>query len=246
MTRSHASTLIGAGLSLGFALAACTPNEDAGQCDGNRPCTERGEICDTSEKICVEADFDVDETAPGPANGSFGPIALPFFRGQVCVATKAKPGEAIPVSISPCIHPCVSPGAFTQSNKWRCTGSSCEGLNLFYLQAATGAGCPAEVFGRFDAASCTYPLTVDAEQGPFTPGDTAVAGTVTTEIPFLSNEEIARVAAGVVDDDLWAMVKAYPAEESRVFSISLNDANASAPANCTDDPSLCDCRDVGF
>ncbi|MCA9634598.1 MAG: hypothetical protein KC420_01000 [Myxococcales bacterium] len=246
MTLSPASSLIGLGLTLGLMLGACAPNEDAGQCDQSRPCTERGEICDTVDKVCIAADFDVDETAPGPANGSFGPSVVPFFRGKVCVATKAKPGERIPVSISPCLHPCVSPGPFTQVNKWQCSGSLCEGLNLMYLSAATGVGCPAEVFGRFDAGSCAYPLTIDAGQGPFNPAGIFFNGTATTEIPFLSNEEMARVANNASNDEIWSMVKAYPQEDSRVFSISLSDANPSAPANCTDDPSLCECRDVGF
>ena len=104
MTLSPASSLIGLGLTLGLMLGACAPNEDAGQCDQSRPCTERGEICDTVDKVCIAADFDVDETAPGPANGSFGPSVVPFFRGKVCVATKAKPVPST-IKVASC-RPC--------------------------------------------------------------------------------------------------------------------------------------------
>ncbi len=86
MTRTAATLLMGAGFMLAFAPSACTPNEDAGECDSSRPCSERGEVCDTLEKVCIEADVDVDATAESPATGNFGPLALPFFRGKVCIA----------------------------------------------------------------------------------------------------------------------------------------------------------------
>lgn len=245
MTRTAATLLLGAGFMLAFAPSACTPNEDAGECDSNRPCSSRGEVCDTLEKVCIEADVDVDATADPPATGNFGPLALPFFRGKVCIASKAKPGDVIPVSISPCIHPCITNLGFHKKNTWRCVGTSCEGLNFGWIDAQ-GTSCPADVFGRFDASMCTYDLTIDASQGAFSPSGMPVGGIVTTEVPFISNEDSARVDAGASNDELWAMVNAYPADDERIFEINLSDSNPSAPANCVDDPSLCDCFDIGF
>ncbi|MEZ4382661.1 MAG: hypothetical protein R3A79_15090 [Nannocystaceae bacterium] len=244
MNRFAATTLLGAGLMLGFVPAACAPNADAGECDANRSCSERGEVCDTVAKLCVTADLDVDATDDPPATGSFSEL-VPFFRGKVCLATSAKPGEKIPVSISPCVHPCVTATSFTQKHTWRCTGTDCEGLNLMWYQA-DGASCPADVFARFDASMCTYPLTVDAKQGAFNPSGNDVSGVVTTEFPFLTNEDVDRVASGLASEEIWDLVNAYPYDDGRVFEINLNGANASAPDNCIDDPSQCDCFDVGL
>jgi len=193
---------------------------------------------------CVDSGLDVDATADPPATGNFGPLVVPFFRGKVCIATKAKPGEAIPLSITPCLHPCISNVNFKQKNIWRCEGITCEGLNMQYVNAS-GVGCPADVFGRFDASMCTYDLTVKASQGPFNPNMEDIGGDVTTEVPFLSNAEMDDVANGASNDSIWSMVNAYPADDERIFTINLSDANPSAPADCTTDPSLCECFNIG-
>ncbi|MCA9657077.1 MAG: hypothetical protein KC486_01920 [Myxococcales bacterium] len=244
MNRTAAPLLFGAGLMLGFVPAACAPTGDAGECSSTRPCSERGEVCDTVAKLCVSADLDVDATDDPPATGSFSEL-MPFFRGKVCLPTKAKPGEKIPVTISPCVHPCVAASSFTQKHTWRCVGTSCEGLNLMWYQG-TGADCPADVFGRFDASMCTYPLEIEAQQGPFTPSGNSVAGVVTTEFPFLTSDDIAQIDAGADSDEIWNIVNAYPADDERVIDINLSDANASAPDNCVDDPSACDCFNIGL
>ena len=244
MTRTAATLLIGAGFMLAFAPSACSPNEDPGECSSGRPCAERGEVCDTTVNACVDADLETDQTADAPATGSFGPTTLPFFRGKVCIATKAKPGDAIPLAITPCIHPCLTNNGFKQKNIWRCVGTSCEGLNMAWIDAS-GVGCPSDVFGRFDPSMCTYDLTIKASQGPFNPGGTNIGGNVTTEVPFLSNAEIAQVDGGASNEAVWSMVNAYPADDERIFEINLSDANPSAPADCTTDPSLCDCFNIG-
>lgn len=245
MTRIAATLIFGAGFMLAFVPAACAPVEDAGECASGRPCKERGKVCDTAEFLCIDANLEVDQTADPPPTGSFGPTELPFFRGKVCLATKAKPGDVIPISFTPCIHPCISNGGYHQKNIWRCVGATCEGLNLAWIDAS-GAACPEDVFARFDASMCTYDLTFEGIQGPFDPGEVDVSGVVTIEVPFLSNSESTEVANGASNDELWSMVNAYPADDERVFDINLNDASPSAPAKCSDDPSACDCFDIGF
>ena len=244
------SFVCAAGAALALA-AACTPPGDAGECDTNRPCTARGEVCDTSAKICVEAEVDLDQTAEPDADGAFGPLALPFFRGEVCVAKAAQPGQFIPVSISPCVHPCVTATKFVKYNMFTCTGSSCEGANLVWLADAVGAACPADVFGRFDAGLCTYPYTVEGGQGPIVLSGKALVGQIAIEAPFLSNEDMATIA-GKVDakapsSEIWPILKAYPESAERVFTVTLNDANDPAPASCTGaDKALCECRLIGL
>lgn len=235
-----------AGLTLGFATAACTPFESAGECDANRPCSGRGMTCDLASKECVDADVEVDQTAEPDADGNFGPLVLPFFRGKVCVGKSAKPGETIPVSISPCLHPCISAASFKQKHLFSCVGSTCEGLNLMWLEDAVGSACPADVFGRFDPGLCTYDFEIKAQQGAVVLDGKPLTGTITTEIPVLSNEDMERIAAGAGNSEIWALVKAYPEDTSRVFTIPLNDTVDSAPADCIADPSLCDCRDIGL
>lgn len=241
-----AALLWTAGLTLGFATAACTPFEDAGECDANRPCSGRGMTCDVAAKECVEADVDVDQTAAPDDDGNFGPLVLPFFRGKVCVGKSAKPGEAIPVTLSPCIHPCVTATAFKQKHLFSCVGSSCEGLNLMWLEDAVGSACPADAFGRFDAGLCTYDFEIKAQQGAVIINDKPLTGTMTTEIPVLSNEDMARIAAGAGNSEIWETVKSYPEDKSRVFTVPINDSVDGAPADCIADPSLCDCREIGF
>ncbi|MEZ4450703.1 MAG: hypothetical protein R3B09_14575 [Nannocystaceae bacterium] len=241
-----AALLCTAGMTLGFATAACTPFEDPGECDANRPCTERGMTCDTLNKTCVEADIDVDQTAPPDDDGNFGPTILPFFRGKVCVAKSAKPGDKIPVYLSPCIHSCITASSFKQKHLYSCVGSSCDGLNLMWLEDATGAACPSDVFGRFDQSFCTYNFEITAQQGPVVIDGKALIGTMTTEIPVLSNEDMTRIAAGAGNSEIWSTVKSYPQDQDRVFTIPMNDSADAAPADCTTDPSVCDCRDIGF
>ena len=234
-----------AGMALVFATA-CTPPADAGECDANRPCQDRGEVCDTVAKECVLAELDVDQTDDPDPDGNFGPIALPFFRGEVCVAKAAQPGQAVPVSISPCVHPCITSSLYKQRNQFTCSGSLCEGINLMYIEDAVGTACPADVFGRFDQGQCAYPYTVGAKQGPIVINGSNLVGRINVEIPFLSNDDAAKIVGGASSEEIWAMVKAYPSATEWVFEVTINDANAPAPADCTTDKAACNCRQIGF
>ena len=42
------------------------------------------------------------------------------------------------------------------------------------------------------------------------------------------------------------MIYKYPQDPERVFQLSMNPSNPKAPANCSDDPGLCDCKEIGF
>jgi hypothetical protein len=230
-----------AGLLLG---SACTPTEDAGECNSARPCTARGEVCDEDIKMCIAQDLDVDATAEQPGPASFSGVTLPFFRGKVCMATKIKPGDAVPVKLSPCIHPCVAGGGFTYKKQYSCVGSACEALVIQYYNSASGSGCPADAFGRFDRSQCVYE-DIKAGAGPFTIPSGAVTGSAAVEIPFLTNEDARAIMNNKDTAFVWETAKKYPQDAERVFQVSMNAANPGAPADCSDE-SLCDCREIGF
>lgn len=233
---------IAAGL-FGGVLAACAPAEDAGECNSARPCTARGEVCDDSIKQCVAQDLDVDATAEtGPA--SFSDVTLPFFRGKVCMPTAVQPGDAVPVKVSPCVHPCVTGGGFTYKKQYTCAGSACESLVITYFNGASGNGCPADVFGRFDKGQCVY-TDIKAEAGPFILDAGPVTGNASVEIPFFTNEDARAIKGGASVADVWELAKQYPQDAERVWKVSVNPGNSPAPADCSDE-SKCECREVGF
>jgi len=234
-------------VSLLLVGSACAPEANPGECSSTRPCTARGEVCDVAARECVDAEVNVDQTADADADGAFGPLALPFFRGEVCVATAVKPGEAIPMSLSPCVHPCVTAAAYKVKHMFSCAGSSCEGAMLMWIEDAAGSACPADVFARFNASQCTYPFTAGAKLGPVTLDSGPVQGSIAVEVPFLSNADAARIAAGSSTAENWGMIKAYPADEARSFTVTLNPSNPSAPEGCLDaNKSACSCRSVGL
>lgn len=241
-----------AGLCFGGLLGACVPEGDAGECSEAAPCAGRGMVCNLVTSVCELSDVDVDRTAEGDAPADFTNVPLPFFRGKVCVGTSAKPGETIPVKVTPCVHTCVTPGSFAFKKQYTCSGSSCESLTLLYYPSASGTGCPADVFGQFDRAQCTYSdaQVYNVSAGPFTITSGPVNGIATLELPFLKNDDIATLLPleKMVDARVaktWELARQYPLDETRVFQISMNASNPGVPADCSDE-SKCTCREIGF
>lgn len=234
-----------ASLCLGGMFAACLPEEDSGQCNASKPCSNRGEVCNELSNQCEVADLDVDGTAD-EAPASFSNVAVPFFRGEVCMATKIKPGETVPVKVSTCLHPCIAAGGYSFKKQYDCNGSSCRSLVLVYFPEASGTGCPADAFGKFDRSLCVYDER-NVSAGPFNINTGPVSGTATVEVPFLSNEDMATLD-GLGDDarvaKTWELAYQYPPDSDRVFQVSINASNPSAPADCSG--AGCDCQEIGF
>ncbi len=234
-----------ASLCLGGLFAACLPEEDSGQCNASKPCSNRGEVCNELSHQCEVADLDVDGTAD-EAPASFSNVAVPFFRGEVCMATKIKPGETVPVKVSTCLHPCIAAGGYSFKKQYDCSGSSCRSLVLVYFPEASGTGCPADAFGKFDRSLCVYDER-NVSAGPFNINTGPVSGTATVEVPFLSNDDIATLN-GLGDDarvaKTWELAYQYPPDSDRVFQVSINASNPSAPADCAGGG--CDCQEIGF
>jgi len=234
-----------ASLCLGGLLTACLPEEDSGECNASKACSNRGEVCNEVSHQCEIADLDVDGTADdSPA--SFSNVAVPFFRGKVCMPTKIKPGETVPVKVSTCLHKCITPGGYSFKKQYRCTGSSCESLVLVYFPEASGKDCPADAFGKFDRSLCVYDER-DVSAGPFNLNTGPVSGTASIEVPFLSNDDVTTLN-GLTDEarvaKTWELAYAYPPDSDRVFQVTINAANPAAPADCAG--AGCECREIGF
>lgn len=236
-----------ASLCLGGSLTACLPEEDSGECNAAKACTNRGEVCNELTHQCEISGLDVDGTAD-EAPASFSNVPVPFFRGKVCMATKIKPGETVPVSVSTCLHPCIAAGGYSFKKQYTCNGSSCESLVLVYFPKTSGTGCPADAFGKFDRSMCVYE-DHDVSAGPFNVNTGPVSGLATVEVPFLSNDDIATLLP--LEDQAearvaktWELAHQYPADSDRVFNISINASNPAAPADCSG--SGCDCVEIGF
>lgn len=233
-----------AALATGVAIAACAPAESSGECYIGKPCVTRGEACDDSISECVPQDLNVDATGPVPAPADFTGVAVPFFRGKVCMPTAVKPGDTVPVKLSVCVNPCLKPGSYTFKKQYKCSGSACDSAVLQYYGNAAGTGCQQDAFARFDEATCMY-AEVKASAGPFVINGNAVTGSAKVEIPFLNNDDAAKIRDGATTDQIWSLINQYPQDTERVFNVTMNANNAAAPADCVDE-SKCECRTIGF
>lgn len=234
--------MIPAGLGLAALLVGCF-TEDSGECSAGAPCPNRGEACNDLTNTCELVPLSVDGTEPSPAPTDFT-RTIPFFRGNVCMPTAVQPGDAIPVKVSMCYHPCVDVASYQFKTQYRCNGASCESALIVYAPGAVGMGCPADVFGKFAKTDCLY-LDVNAKVGPFTITSTGdVTGTATVELPFLTNDDAATIHAGATIDQIWDLIYKYPQDKGRVFNLSMNAGNPAAPADCSGGG--CTCKDIGF
>lgn len=232
-----------------IAMPACAPSVESGTCNADTECTGRGQACDLMTSTCVAAELNSDATVDN-APETFSNLAVPFFRGQVCLPHEVQSGATIPVSLSPCLHPCMAPTSFEFKHFFSCVGSSCDAYATMWVVAdSIPEGCPADAFGRFDQSMCTYPMDpvnfgigTTLDSGP-------ISGSMLLEIPFLSNDDIAEVAASGSDQAQFeSLVFQYPQDNGRVpdgRSIALLPGNAEPPASCNGEEN-CPCYDVGF
>ena len=228
-------------------LAGCLPQGESGQCMVDADCVGRGQVCDTTNSICEDLTYDATSTE-SPAESNFTNKIVPFFRGRVCTVTKVRSGSAIPVQMTPCWHPCLTPKEFKFKHYFECVGSSCNAWALNWV-IADGAACPADAFGKFDAAMCNWgtavELSVDTtlDTGPIT-------GSMLMEVPFLTNADAAALlgSGDPTPEEIKAAVFQYPQDPSRLVNdgnpISLLDQYPVPPATCVDGG--CTCFDIGF
>ncbi len=228
---------------------ACAPSVESGACDANTSCAGRGQMCDLMTSTCVAAELTT-ETTDESAPDSFMALEVPFFRGQICLPHEVKSGSTIPVSLSPCLHPCLAASSFEFKHFFSCVGSSCDAYATMWVVAdSVPEGCPADAFGTFDRNMCTYPMDpvnlgigTSLDSGP-------ISGSMLLEVPFLTNDDIAEISASGTDQELFeSKVFQYPQDNGRVpdgRSIQLLPGNAEPPEACNGAEN-CPCYDIGF
>lgn len=240
--------IVGTGSILCAALLSCAPRVDKGECSLSSPCP-RGQSCDVDNALCLALDLPTDATED-PATPTFSDRAVPFFRGEVCTVHETKAGEAFPVSLNPCLHPCLATNMFQFKHSWNCVGSSCDAYGLMWVMASSIATCPEDAFGAFDRSLCEYPNPVEFTINPVYADGRAIEGTMRLEIPFLSNGDLAEIAASPDDSDLIdAKIRQYPEDNGRVVggrNISILNGHPSPPASCGDQGENCECFELGF
>lgn len=210
------------------------PSGDPGG-DPTEATTAAPVTCDTPEACTDEGEGDV------------GPLTLPFFRGMVCVSDEIQPGDKLAVSISACVHPCLDVSGFKFKSLFRGADVGVEMALAFYYPEVTGTACPPDVFGEFPAEACVYTGPTKVSVGPVLQNDVGYAGVGTFLVPFLSNEDVAAMAAGDdAADQVWTRIESHTQASGRTFEMSFDAGNSAAPAECGDGIGGCTCRSIGL
>lgn len=237
-TSSAGATEAGSTAPTGEVLTS-TVGETAGETDSSAetgaPTTGEAVPCDSPEG-CT-----------GMGGGDLASFTLPFFRGRVCVSDAVQPGDTVVVSMSTCVHPCLSPGQFKYKYLYRCDGSSCEMGLVAYHPGTTGTNCPADVFGEFPMEQCVYAGPYAFNTGALVLGQDPFAGMGSLLVPFMTNADVEAIVGG--DDmsaSVWTRIESHTQDPMRVFPMSFDAGNAMAPAACGEGVAGCTCRDIGF
>ncbi len=179
--------------------------------------------------------------------GDLASFTLPFFRGRVCVSDAVQPGDTVAISMSPCVHPCLSPGLFKYKYLYRCDGSGCELAIIGYHPGTTGTNCPADVFGQFPAEQCQYAGPFSFTTGALMLGPDPYVGTGSLLVPFMTNPDVEAIAGGDnMSASVWMKIESHVQDPARAFAMSFAEGNAAGPASCGEGVPGCSCRDIGF
>ena len=215
MHRVHARALV---RSIACALVwvgGCAPAADQGECSVDADCEGRGEVCDVDAAACIDGPLDTSST--GTATPTLTAVPVPFHRGTVCYSESVKAGSPVPVSLAPCLHPCLTAGAHFHSNYYSCVGSTCDAWAFVYF-LADGVDCPADAFGSFPRNECDFTQNpVNLSIGTTIGEGEPVLGTMTLEVPFLTNADVQVIDAAGRDTDLMNMkIDQYATQDNRI------------------------------
>jgi hypothetical protein len=234
-------------LTAGAYLGACAPQVDNSGCDEDTPCPGRGQACDPETNDCVATEFD-GSSVEDPAPASFTDKIIAVHRGEICLPLDVQSGARAPVLMRPCVHSCVTVSSYEYKHRFECRGSHCEALAFMWLTASSAAtGCPPEAFGSFDASACQYPTELEFQIATET-SNGPISGDMLLEVPFLTNEDAAMVAADPEDTEATdALVHQYPQQQNRIpdgRAISILPGHPAPPESCAG--GACPCYPIGF
>lgn len=241
------ASLFTSALAAGLALAACAPRAEQGGCDDDSQCPTRGQVCDLETNDCVAALVDTSSTE-NPAPAAFVDKVIAFHRGEICLPLEVQSGESMPVLLRPCLHPCVETSSYQFKHTFACRGSRCDAEAFMWtLGSSAATGCPADAFAGFDAAQCQYGTEVEFKLSTST-SNGPISGTMLLEVPFLTNEDAAMLAADPENAEATeALVQQYPQQSNRIpdgRAISILPGNPAPPASCAG--GACPCYPIGF
>lgn len=180
----------------------------------------------------------------GEGEGDLSTFVLPFFRGEVCYADTLRPGDGLPISWNPCVHPCVDPQKLGWRYLVRCAGGiGCEIAFVQYYREATGESCPSDVFAKFNEAGCKY-------IGPHYGLSEGLKGFGYPEdkllVPFVTNEDAAAISMQEPSAQVWQRIDGHPQAADRYIPLSVSEDNPAPPTQCGPDVAGCTCKKIGF
>jgi len=179
--------------------------------------------------------------------GDLTSFTLPFFRGRVCVSDAVQPGDPVAISMSTCVHPCLTPGQFKYKYMYRCDGAGCEMAIVGYHPGTTGTNCPEDVFGEFPAETCQYAGPYAFTTNGLVLGMDPFAGSGSLLVPFMTNADVEAIVGG--DDasaSVWMRIESHTQDPTRAFAMSFAPGNQKAPVACGEGVAGCTCRDIGL
>ena len=232
---------------VGLWAGACAPRVDDSGCSEDDPCSGRGQVCDIEANQCVAAVVDT-STVESPAPGMFVDKTIAFHRGEVCLPHEVKSGEPLPLLMRPCVHPCVVVSSYEFKHSFECRGSHCTAEAFMWMTASSAAtGCPPDAFAAFDQSMCQYATEVELKVNTQTSSG-PISGDMLIELPFLTNEDAATLAADPEDTEtVEELVRQYPQQQNRIpdgRAVSILPGNPAPPETCKDGG--CPCFPIGF
>jgi len=190
---------------------------------------------------------DSPEGCTGAGGGDLASFTLPFFRGKVCVSDAPQPGDPVAISMTTCVHPCLSISAFKYKYLYRCTGGGCELAIVGYHPDTVGTNCPDDVFGEFPAAACEFSGPYAITTSPLLLGPDPFAGAGSLLVPFMTNADVEAIAGGDSESaSIWARIEGHAQAVERSFAMDFAADNAAAPVTCSEGTPGCTCRDIGL
>lgn len=213
------------------------PTADTGGDPSGDPSSDPDPTADTTG---APVTCETPESCTAEGEGDISPLALPFFRGTVCVSDNIQPGDKVALSFTTCAHPCLDVGGFKYGFKARSGGGGLELAVAFYHPGTSGAACPPDVFGEFPAEACVFNGPTNITIGPLDD-----AGAVTLLLPFFTNAEAATYDGGDLDG-LWPNAESHMQASDRYFAMTVDAGNAAAPAACGEGVGGCTCRAIGL
>lgn len=238
------------GCGLALLLVACSFDGQSG-CSEEALCP-RGETCMLETAVCEPTTIGTTTTEANPP-ASFQAVLAPFFRGEICSPTQVRAGDTITVALRSCLHPCLEARRIDSKHQWSCAGSQCDAIAVAWWTVDAGPdGCPDDVFSRFDSSLCAYTEATEVMIHPIFNGDTPVVGTLSLEIPFLTNADADEIATETDAARQAALLeqryRTYPIDPNRFLPtrIDMQPEAPAAPTSCIDHREACTCYEIGF